>query len=148
FGGLGGGAGDQVGDAQAVAGQQVLLGRGQTARGEAGQVQGGPEPVARPGEVPAGRGRVQAGVDAAEQHAQQGAGRRQHVGDGAVRGRGQVGGARTSGANRRRLGTRHPGTRGSRRLRRLHRGPAGRGRRLGGAGSRGTPRRQDRGRVG
>jgi hypothetical protein len=36
FGGLGGGAGDQVGDAEAVAGQQVLLGRGQLARGEAG----------------------------------------------------------------------------------------------------------------
>ena len=53
LGGLGGGAGDQVGDAQPVAGQQVLLGRGQEARGEAGQVQGGPEPVARPGEVPA-----------------------------------------------------------------------------------------------
>jgi hypothetical protein len=28
FGGLGGGAGDQVGDAEAVAGEQVLLGRG------------------------------------------------------------------------------------------------------------------------
>src|SRR5690349_8733694 len=62
FGGLGGGAGDQVGDAEAVAGQQVLLGRGQLTPGETGQVQGGPEPVAGAGEVPAGRGRVQAGV--------------------------------------------------------------------------------------
>ena len=50
LGGLGGGPGHQVGDTQAVAGQQVLLGRVQAARGEAGQVQGGPEPVARPGE--------------------------------------------------------------------------------------------------
>ena len=41
FGGLRGGAGYQVGDAQAVAGQQVLLVRGQPARGEAGQVQAG-----------------------------------------------------------------------------------------------------------
>ena len=42
LGGLGGGAGDQVGDAQAVAAEQVLLGWGQAPRGEAGQVQGGP----------------------------------------------------------------------------------------------------------
>src|SRR5580704_17026103 len=71
------------------------------ARAEAGQVQGGPEPVARPGEVPAGRGRVQALVDAAEQHAQRRAWGRQHVGDGAVPGRGQVRGARTRRPGRR-----------------------------------------------
>jgi hypothetical protein len=56
FGGLGGGAGDQVGDTESVAGQQVLLGRVQLARGEAGQVQGGPEAIAGAGEVPAGGG--------------------------------------------------------------------------------------------
>jgi hypothetical protein len=103
LGGLGGGAGDQVGDAQAVAAEQVLLSRGQAPRGEAGQVQGGPEPVARPGEVPAGRGRVQARVDAAEQYVQRLPWARQHVGNGSVRGRGQVRGTRTRRPRTRRL---------------------------------------------
>lgn len=46
---------------------------------EAGAVQGRPEPVARPCEVPARRCRVQARVDAGEQHPQP---RRDHVGNG------------------------------------------------------------------
>ena len=53
---------------------------GRRSRGKPGQMQGGPEPVARPGEVPAGRGGVQAGVDAAEQHPEQRSRPRQHVG--------------------------------------------------------------------
>jgi len=81
LGGLRGGAGCDVGDAEAIAGHLGLLGRPQQAVGEAGQVQRGPEPVARPGEVPAGRRRVQARVDPAEQHVQRLTSRGQHVRD-------------------------------------------------------------------
>jgi hypothetical protein len=84
LGGLRGGAGRDVGDAEAVAGQLGLLGRPQQAVGEAGQVQCGPEPVARPGEVPAGRRRVQARVDPAEQDVQRLTSRGQHVRERAV----------------------------------------------------------------
>src|SRR5207244_4508608 len=61
-----------VGDAQAVPEELVLLIGPELARGEAGTVQRGPEPVAGAGEVVTGPGRVQAGVDAAEQHVQAG----------------------------------------------------------------------------
>ena len=97
LGGLRAGPGHQVGDAQAVAGQQVLLGRGQQARSEPGQVQGRPEPVARAGEMPAGRGGVQAGVDAAEEHPEQCPRRREDIGDRTVPGRLQVRRARARG---------------------------------------------------
>jgi hypothetical protein len=84
LGGLRGGAGRDVGDAEPVAGQFLLLAWVEPARGEAGQVQRGPEPVARPREVPAGRGRVQARVNAAEEHVQGFAVGGQDVGDRAV----------------------------------------------------------------
>src|SRR6476469_122527 len=45
-------------------------------RSEPGLMQGGPEPVARTGEVMSGRRGVEAGVDTAEQH---GKARRDHV---------------------------------------------------------------------
>ena len=54
------------------------------ARGEAGQVQRRPEPVARPREVPAGRRGIQPGVDPAEQHVQRRPVGGQHIGDRAV----------------------------------------------------------------
>jgi hypothetical protein len=90
FRGLRGGPGDQVGDAQPVFGQQLLLARGQQAGGEARGVQRGPEPVAGAREVVAGRRRVQAGVDAAEEDTERLAGRGQHVRDRAGPGRLQV----------------------------------------------------------
>ena len=88
--GLGGGPGDQVRDAQPVAGQQILLTGSQPPGGEARSVQRGPEPVAGPGEVMAGRGGVQARVDAAEQHVERLARRGQHVRHRAAAGRRQV----------------------------------------------------------
>ena len=61
------GAGDEIGNA-APARQQFLLFPGlEPARRESGSVQGRPEPVAGPRKMVAGGGRVQAGIDAAEQ---------------------------------------------------------------------------------
>jgi hypothetical protein len=73
---LGGGAGravDEVGDAEAVAEQLGVLVRGEPARGEPGEVQRRPEPVARPGEVVPARGGDQTRVDPDEEDAQAGA---------------------------------------------------------------------------
>ena len=94
--GPGGGAVDDVGDAQAQAEQLLLLVGPQLARGETGLVQGRPEAVPRPGEVVPGGGGVQAGVDPGEQDAQAG---RDDVGDGQLPGRGQLG-RRRAGAGR------------------------------------------------
>src|SRR4249919_1936316 len=68
----GGGARDDVGDAEPKAEQLLLLIGPEDAPGEAGAVQGRPEAVAGPGEVVPGGGGVQAGVDAREHHTQAG----------------------------------------------------------------------------
>src|SRR6185369_5788701 len=65
--------GGHVGDAEPERRQQPVLVRRQPPRREAGAVQGGPEAVARAGEVVAALGRQQRRVDAAEQDAQTGA---------------------------------------------------------------------------
>ncbi len=83
-----GGASNDVGDAEAVGEQQVLLCWRKLTRSEPGPVQGRPEPVTRTGEMVAGSGRVQARVDPGEQHAQAGC---DQVRDGSVAGRHQVG---------------------------------------------------------
>jgi hypothetical protein len=84
----------EVRDALSVPEQEVLLGGAQLAGHEPGPVQRRPEAVAGAGEVVAGGRRVQARVDAAEQHVQAGS---DDVGDGpAVRGR-QLGGGRRCG---------------------------------------------------
>ena len=72
FAGRGGGAVDDVGDANAGFQQLALFLRRQLPRGEAGAVQGRPEAVAGAGEVLAEGGRVQAGVDADKQDVETG----------------------------------------------------------------------------
>jgi len=57
----------QIGQAVAELEQAAVLRRIEASRREAGVVQRGPEAIARTGEVKAGRGGIQAGVDAAEQ---------------------------------------------------------------------------------
>src|SRR5215469_229717 len=70
FIGSSGRARDDVGDTQANVEEQVLLTWLKLAIGEAGPLQGRPEPVTWPGEVVARRSRVQARVDPGEQHPQ------------------------------------------------------------------------------
>jgi len=99
LGGVGGRARDEVRDPAADIEQPPLVPRREHVIGEARAVQRAPEAVARPREVVARRARVQAGVDAAEEHLQP---RRDEVGDGAsVRG-GELGlrGARAGRAAR------------------------------------------------
>src|SRR2546421_258724 len=88
----GGGARDDVGDAEPEGEQLLLLIGPEHAPGEAGAVQGRPEAVPGPGEVVPGGGGVQAGVDASEQHAQAG---RDDIGDRPVPRRVEVGLRRT-----------------------------------------------------
>src|SRR5215813_1941980 len=88
----GGGAGDDVGDAEPEPEQLLLLVGPEEAVGEAGAVQGGPEAVPGPGEVAPGGGGVEAGVDAREDHAQAG---RDDIGDRPVPRRVEVGLRRT-----------------------------------------------------
>ena len=92
----GGGAIDEIGDAITGLQEQALLRRVQKARRKAGGVQRRPEAVARAREVMAGGGRVQARVDADEQHPQVG---RHHIADAFAGGVGDV----------RRGGLRRPG---------------------------------------
>src|SRR5438105_3072524 len=72
LGGAGRGASDQVGEAVARSKNKVLLRRMQQARRESGAVQRRPEAVPGPGKVVAGRRRIKAGIDAAEQYLQAG----------------------------------------------------------------------------
>src|SRR3954462_10764024 len=73
FIGGGGSPVHKVGDAVASAEQLALIRRMQEPCGEARGMQRGPEAVAGPGEVMAGGGGVQTGIDADEQHPQIGA---------------------------------------------------------------------------
>ena len=85
--GGGGGAGDDVGDADAEVQELALFGGGEEAGREAGAVEGGPEAVAGAAEVLLDGGGVEAGVDAAEEDAQV---RGDDVGQRRVGGRGEV----------------------------------------------------------
>jgi hypothetical protein len=82
---------DEVGEAAAMAQQPAILRRVEKARREAGTVQGGPEPVAGPREVKAGRGRIEARVDAAEEDDQA---RREDVAQALAARPREIGGAR------------------------------------------------------
>src|SRR5215470_1403873 len=84
----GGGARDDVGDAEPEAEQLLLLVGPEDALGEAGAVQGRPEAVPGPGEVVPGGGGVEARVDASEHDPQAG---RYDIGDRPVPGRAEVG---------------------------------------------------------
>src|SRR5262249_47704251 len=90
----------EVGDAAAPAKQLALLERGQRAVGEPGEVQGRPEAVAGPAEVVADGARIQAGVDAAEEHFEA---RREDVADLLAVGGGDLRRARFPGAGHRGL---------------------------------------------
>jgi len=57
---------DEIGDAACACQQRALFRWVQNARRESGAVQSGPETVARTGEVKAGRGRIEPGIDADE----------------------------------------------------------------------------------
>ena len=68
FIGAGGGAFDDVGDAEFEVEKEGILKWGEEARGEAAAVEGGPEAVAGAAEVTADGGCVKAGVDAGEEN--------------------------------------------------------------------------------
>src|SRR5436190_270752 len=104
----GGGARDDVGDAEPEAEQLFLLVGPEDAAGEAGAVQSGPEAVPGPREMVSGGGGVQAGVDAREHHPQAG---RDDIGDRPVPRRVEVALRRTRRAHR---GFRHGPTLGYR----------------------------------
>src|SRR5688572_6176343 len=65
--GGGGGAGDHVGHAAAVLGEEAVFGGGEQSVGETRAVERGPEAVAGAGEVVADRAGIESGVDAAEE---------------------------------------------------------------------------------
>jgi len=68
FIGTGRGAIDDVGDPELEVEQEIAFKGGEEARREAAAVEGGPEAVAGAAEVAADGGRVEAGVDAGEEH--------------------------------------------------------------------------------
>ena len=67
FIGAGGGAFDDIGDAEFEVEKEGFFKRGKEARGEAAGVEGGPEAVAGAAEMVADGGGVEAGVDAGEE---------------------------------------------------------------------------------
>lgn len=66
--GAGGGAFDDVGNAEVEFKQKRFVKWGEKARGKAAVVESGPEAITRAAEVAAYRGGVEAGVDAGEEH--------------------------------------------------------------------------------
>src|SRR5262245_17154676 len=72
------GARDEVGDPDAKRDERRVLPRREAPRREPGCVKRRPEPVSRPREVMAGCARIEAGIDATEQHVEIG---RDHVAD-------------------------------------------------------------------